>query len=165
MDFIEINHDALDILITRIFQRAHTETTAMGCRGNRGSRSTRPARSSNAPKPSMPKAWYRRRSSRRRSWIDGFFSFPGISFFCATAFLSAFPASLTAVFSLLRNFVFNFGFSSFEHGLKMNKRTSLSQKGIRKKYGRKSYVMDPWLNMSFESCGISTPFKDLSWNE
>lgn len=30
-----------------------------------GSRSTRPARSSNAPKPSMPKAWYHRRSSRR----------------------------------------------------------------------------------------------------
>ena len=35
----------------------------------------------------------------KRSWIDGFFSFPGIAFFCATGFLSAFPASLTAVFA------------------------------------------------------------------
>ena len=101
----------------------------------------------------------------KRSWIDGFFSFPGIFFFCATAFLSAFPASLTAVFSLLHDFVFNFGFSSFEHELKMSKRTSLSQKRIWKKSGRKSYGMDPCLNMSFESGGISTPFKDLSWNE
>ena len=45
----------------------------------------------------------------------------------------------------------------------MSKRTSLSQKRIWKKSGRKSYGMDPCLNMSFESGGISTPFKDLSW--
>ena len=35
----------------------------------------------------------------KRSWIDGFFSFPVIALFCATGFLSAFPASLTAVFA------------------------------------------------------------------
>ena len=35
----------------------------------------------------------------KRSWIDVFFSFPVIALFCATAFLSAFPASLTAVFA------------------------------------------------------------------